>query len=301
MPLSEENQALIQRVVGLNASRGEYTIDLELTGRCLDAARAEAAATLERSEAELTFYGAEVDRWHAFADDLGLKLEAAEAQLERVERERDEAIRRQDEMAREITGLRNSYWTERKARLAAEAQVEAMRTALEKCRSVASAVMTTLMDTRRRDDLLLAHEVQKADWAAMEALAALASSTSESSSKPELTADFVRSLPGGKWDDSAYEAVESALDRANAPCQADGRWLTLAERVAALARDMAAAVEIIRPLAIRYDNTEYKPEHGAVQVPTPWGIYAKASAFMARVDAPATPAEARTGQPEGEA
>lgn len=51
----------------------------------------------------------------------------------------------------------------------------------------------------------------------------------------ELTADFVRALPGGKLDDSQYEEIETALDRADAPCQAtDGRWLTLAERVAAL-------------------------------------------------------------------
>jgi hypothetical protein len=50
----------------------------------------------------------------------------------------------------------------------------------------------------------------------------------------ELTADFTRSLPGGKMDDSTYEAIESALDKADAPMQTtDGRWLSLAERVAA--------------------------------------------------------------------
>jgi len=52
----------------------------------------------------------------------------------------------------------------------------------------------------------------------------------------ELTADFTRALPGGKLDDSEYEAIESALDAGDAPCQAgDGRWLALAERVDALA------------------------------------------------------------------
>jgi len=50
-----------------------------------------------------------------------------------------------------------------------------------------------------------------------------------------LKADFLRSLPGGKLDDSAYEAIEEALDRADAPMRVDGKWLTLAERVAALA------------------------------------------------------------------
>jgi hypothetical protein len=57
------------------------------------------------------------------------------------------------------------------------------------------------------------------------------------SGDPELTADFVRSLPGGKLDDSTYEAIEDALDRAEAPCTLDGRWLTLAERVDALAAE----------------------------------------------------------------
>lgn len=51
----------------------------------------------------------------------------------------------------------------------------------------------------------------------------------------ELTADFTRSLPGGKLDDSTYEAIESALDKADAPMHGDdGRWLSLAERVAAV-------------------------------------------------------------------
>lgn len=53
-----------------------------------------------------------------------------------------------------------------------------------------------------------------------------------------LTADFTRALPGGKLDDATYEAIEDALDRAEAPCTIDGRWLTLPERVDALARSI---------------------------------------------------------------
>lgn len=54
----------------------------------------------------------------------------------------------------------------------------------------------------------------------------------------ELKPDFLRSLPGGSLDDSTFQAIEDALDRADAPCRADGdkgRWLTLTERIAALA------------------------------------------------------------------
>ena len=61
---------------------------------------------------------------------------------------------------------------------------------------------------------------------------------------------------------------------------------TMRDYVAELEATLEEAQAIIRPLAIRYDNTEYKPEHGAVQVPTPWGIYAKASAFIAKVEQP---------------
>lgn len=49
-------------------------------------------------------------------------------------------------------------------------------------------------------------------------------------------ADFCRSFPGGTLDDSTYSDIETALDRAEAPyTDAAGKWLTLPERVAALA------------------------------------------------------------------
>jgi hypothetical protein len=55
-----------------------------------------------------------------------------------------------------------------------------------------------------------------------------------------LRADFARALPSG-MDDSTYQQIEDALDRAEAPTQDGGRWLTLAERVAALAPPVSAA------------------------------------------------------------
>jgi hypothetical protein len=57
----------------------------------------------------------------------------------------EEVERRNAELEREVTGLRNSYWSERKARLAAEAQVEALRKALEPFAAVAKGV-TDLSD-----------------------------------------------------------------------------------------------------------------------------------------------------------
>lgn len=60
-----------------------------------------------------------------------------------------------------------------------------------------------------------------------------------------LSADMLRSLPGGQMDDSTFEAVETALDQAAAPMREGeaGRWLTLPERVAALAAAGATSVE----------------------------------------------------------
>lgn len=66
----------------------------------------------------------------------------------------------------------------------------------------------------------------------------------------ELTAHFTRVLPGHVFDDTAYEQIETALDRAEAPCQADdGRWLKLHERIAALAAANATCVEAAEAMA----------------------------------------------------
>ena len=50
----------------------------------------------------------------------------------------------------------------------------------------------------------------------------------------DLKADCLRLLPRGKLDDSTYEAIEEALDKIEAPMTADGKWLTLVERILAI-------------------------------------------------------------------
>ncbi|MGY4333222.1 hypothetical protein ACVWWG_007639 [Bradyrhizobium sp. LB7.2] len=53
---------------------------------------------------------------------------------------------------------------------------------------------------------------------------------------PELTATCTKLLPGGIIDDSTYSQIEDALDAIDAPMTGDGgRYLTIAERIAALA------------------------------------------------------------------
>lgn len=69
-----------------------------------------------------------------------------------------------------------------------------------------------------------------------EAIDALAAHAAQPASEPMVTdgliMDFQRSLPGGTLDDATYDAIETALDQADAPCTgADGRWLKLHERV----------------------------------------------------------------------
>lgn len=60
---------------------------------------------------------------------------------------------------------------------------------------------------------------------------------------PELTATCTKLLPGGKLDDSTYSEIEDALDRIEAPMTDGGRWLTLAERIAAIRLNDPAKVE----------------------------------------------------------
>lgn len=62
------------------------------------------------------------------ARDETIKL--VERRAEAAERENAECRRRNEEMDREITGLRNSYWEERKAHLAAEAREARLSEAL---------------------------------------------------------------------------------------------------------------------------------------------------------------------------
>lgn len=65
--------------------------------------------------------------------------------------------------------------------------------------------------------------------------AELGSTTLKVNEMEELKADFTKALPGGALDDATYEAIETALDKAEATIHAGGRWLTLPDRVAALA------------------------------------------------------------------
>ncbi len=55
-----------------------------------------------------------------------------------------------------------------------------------------------------------------------------------SSGEVALSVGFARALPGGIVDNSTFEAIETALDLADAP-SFDGKWLTLPERIERLA------------------------------------------------------------------
>lgn len=67
------------------------------------------------------------------------------------------------------------------------------------------------------------------------AAAALLRKLQQGADKP-LTADMAKALPGGTIDDTTFDQIEHALDRAGAPaCDESGKWLTLSQRIAALA------------------------------------------------------------------
>lgn len=72
---------------------------------------------------------------------------------------------------------------------------------------------------------------------------------------PALTADFARALPGGGNDDSTFEQIEDALDKAFAPMREggkpeQGKWLTLPERIDGLAaqRDAVLGAAGFKPM-----------------------------------------------------
>jgi len=130
----------------------------------------------------------------------------------------------------------------------------------------------------QENDLKLAWQVMHdvATNAAQEGLRLSAAPTI--SPRAELTADFVQTLPGGKLDDATYDKVESALDRLDAPCQAeDGRWLSLHERVDALASprgrgeglEREAAVKVAQSIFLageRFaEGSEPRGYHGSIQ------------------------------------
>lgn len=78
--------------------------------------------------------------------------------------------------------------------------------------------------------------------------AALATREEAPAEAGELVADFTRSHPSG-LDDSTYEQIEDALDRADAPINGpDGKFLTLAQRVEAI-RAQPPSREDAQPVA----------------------------------------------------
>lgn len=153
------------------------------------------------SEAASRFTGGNLERAALKAHAAGLDAIITQ-HLEPVMRERDEAIRRLDELSREITGLRNSYWTERKEHLAALSQVEAMRKALERI---------------RKSDTFLDEFGSHRGYAARvadEALADLASSTPERPISSEV--DFVPKSRDCNVNGPISSAEESSVEALNA-------------------------------------------------------------------------------------
>jgi hypothetical protein len=63
-----------------------------------------------------------------------------------------------------------------------------------------------------------------------------------------LTVDFAQALPDGRLDDATYEKIEAALDKADAPSTKNGKWLSLHERIAALALSRPAPQAAADPI-----------------------------------------------------
>lgn len=64
----------------------------------------------------------------------------------------------------------------------------------------------------------------------------------------KLDEDIARSLPGGVIDYATFEAIEEALDRANAPMTEGERFLTLKERIDALGAQRSEAIDVLSEL-----------------------------------------------------
>jgi hypothetical protein len=185
--------------------------------------------------------------------------------------EREGLEREVEELKRDAWGpaiVRSSVALRDRAE-AAESKLSALEAELERAHFVLRAVrLSEVDDTDRQWASGAAKAIFGNDGTAdpndLQAVAervALLHPTVPVETKP-LTADFARSLPGGKLDDSEYEEIESALDKADAPCQdRSGKWLTLAQRVAALSvappsqgmePDMRKVVEALKPFAQAY-------------------------------------------------
>lgn len=77
-----------------------------------------------------------------------------------------------------------------------------------------------------------------------------------------LPVDCTKLLPGGKLDDSTYEAIEAALDRADAPLvpPGGGRYMTLVERVEAMGAELKEERDRCRGISLTAADTPSPPE-----------------------------------------
>jgi hypothetical protein len=75
----------------------------------------------------------------------------------------------------------------------------------------------------------------------------------DATAEATLTADFLRTLPGGTLDDATFEQIESALDKADATCQdAAEKWLLLPERIRAMGAEIGRLRSIVTVNLLRH-------------------------------------------------
>jgi hypothetical protein len=166
-----------------------------------------------------------------------------------------------------------------------------------------SACEVEVYDEDLRATVVVSMTADECSDLARKALAALSTPSPE---RAELTADFAKAFPGGAVDNSTFEAIESALDKADAPCQGpDGRWLTLPERIAALAppkadgeEDVLARAGYARPADIT--QTLMGPHEWGYHDPVEGGFIEDPAPFAAAELISYLRAERAGGAPAGE-
>lgn len=116
------------------------------------------------------------------------------------------------------------------------------------------ALISWLQDMARSADGL--------DFREKQAKATQAAARIEALSKPplELDLNIARGFPDGTLDQSTFDAIETALDKADAPCRDGGRWLTLPERIASLHAQLDARTEERDTLRAQFDEIESRAE-----------------------------------------
>lgn len=96
--------------------------------------------------------------------------------------------------------------------------------------------------------------------------AALSHAAGQEADKP-LTADMAKALPGGNLDDSTFQSIEEALDAAEAPMRgADGKWLTLPERIRALSRGVAEGNQDVAAARRERDEAIEEKEYAELEL-----------------------------------